>query len=272
MKIVWTGVVTWAIVIVPTALAIVSRNAESAGEPWEPAEYLWWLALVMFVGAILLSNRAGSRVPEKGSGRPVRVGDFEANNRDGVLSFGALILGSSAVAASFEWRVGLAVLGLAAAWALTWLPTRVRRVDLVSAIEVRCSPQAAFDLVSDPRNWSSYFPQLTADTGDDPVREGSVINVQLMREDKRVLHAEERVVDYEPGRRFATAIAEVATPATGSYDFEPVAGGTRIVYTYRSLIPLAMALLGGRIRVRTKMAMRRGRGMARIKQILEGPV
>jgi hypothetical protein len=270
MRINRTALFTWAIIIVPTALAIVARNADSAGAPWEPAEYLWWLALVLLAGTILLSNRAGTRLPKKDSGRPIHIGDFEANNRQGALSFGSLVLASCAVAASFEWRVGLAFLGLAAAWFLLWVPTRSRRVDLTAEIEARCSPQAAFDLVSDPRNWSSYFPELTAATLDGPIGQGSVIQLQMTRQEGWVVDAEERVTAFEPGRRFATAIIGLPRLATGSYGFEAVAGGTRIIYTYRSVMPLATALLGGRIGLGRKMAINRGRGMARVKQLLEG--
>jgi hypothetical protein len=270
MKIVWTGVVTWAIIIVPTALAVVARNAESAGAPWEPAEYLWWLALALIAVTILFSNRAGTRVPKKESGRPVHVGAFAAHNREGALSFGSLVLASTAVAASFEWRVGVTFLCIASAWLLIWIPSRLRAVDLRSEIETACSPRAVFDLVSNPSNWSSYIPELTADASEGPLGKGSLIKVELRREDGRVVQAEERVVIYEPGRRFATEIVGVSRPATGSYDLEPVARGTRIVYTYRNVMPLATAVLGGRIGMGKRFAIRRGRAMARIKQILDG--
>lgn len=270
MRIIWTGVVTWAIIIVPTALAIVARNAESAGEPWEPAEYLWWLALLMIVAAILLSNRARGRVPKKESGLATGIGDFEGNNREGALSFGSLILASATVAASFEWRVGVAFLCVAAAWLLIWMPTSARRVHLRSEIEVGCNPQAAFDLVSDPRNWSSYFPDLTAATLDGPIGQGSEIEVSMTRKDERVVQGKERVIAFEPGRRFGTAIMDIPRLATGSYEFEPVAGGTRIVYTFRTVMPLATALLGARFGLARRMALNRAGGMARIKHLLEG--
>jgi hypothetical protein len=270
MRINWTGAVTWAIIILPTALAIGARNAESAGAPWEPAEILWLPALVLFAGTIWLSDAAGRKVRHKESGTPVRVADFEASNRAGALGFGALILASSAVAASFEWRVGLALLIVAAGWLLIWIPKAMRRVELRWEIEAACSPQAAFDLVGDPRNWSSYFTELTADTLDGPIHQGSVIKAQLTRKDGRVVQAEERVIEYEPGRRFATAIAGTPREVTGSYDFEPVPGGTRIVYTYRSVLPVATALLGIRLEVGRKVRARRRRGMARMKEILEG--
>jgi hypothetical protein len=97
-----------------------------------------------------------------------------------------------------------------------------------------------------------------------------VIKAQLTRKDGRVVQAEERVIEYEPGRRFATAMAGTPREVTGSYDFEPVPGGTRIVYTYRSVLPVATALLGNRLELGRNVRARRRRGMARMKEILEG--
>jgi hypothetical protein len=69
-----------------------------------------------------------------------------------------------------------------------------------------------------------------------------------------------------------TAIREKSQPSSGIYEFEPVPGGTRIEYTYRTLLSLPAAIFGIGLRrpgLLKKMLDRRAQAFALIKRLLE---
>jgi hypothetical protein len=158
------------------------------------------------------------------------------------------------------------------AWILVSITPSMRRLEMQSAVEVVCSPAAAFDLVSDPRNWRRYIPELeVVGPVEHPVHPGTVIRTRIHRGDT-ALNAEEIVTIYEPARRFGTEIPLPAHASSGTYDFAPSVSGTAIAYTFRgSLSPIQSALGGWLLRGRLvkKMARRRGTAMKEIKRLLE---
>jgi hypothetical protein len=158
------------------------------------------------------------------------------------------------------------------AWVLISIIPSMRRVEMRSAVEVACSPAAAFDLVSDPRNWGRYFPELeVVGPVEHPVHPGTVIRTKVHL-GASALNAEEIVTIYEPARRFGTEIPVPPHASSGTYDFAPSVSGTAIAYTFRgSLSPIQSALGGWLLRGRLveKMARRRGVAMREIKRLLE---
>lgn len=177
--------------------------------------------------------------------------------------------------AVIDWRVAAGYFGLVVLWVLVWTPRANRTIVMRSAVEVRCSPQTAFELVSNPNNWPLYVPELEiAEPVEVPVRLGTVIHDRVRREGKITVEASEEVVALEPGARFGTAIQRDPQASSGTYDFEPVAGGTSIEYTHRTLLSLPAAVFGialMRAAIVRRMSERRAQTLARIKQLLEEP-
>ena len=194
------------------------------------------------------------------------------------VGLGALLLAPPVVfgVSSLTW-VPLEVVVLA--WVLISVTPSMRRVEMQSAVEVSCSPAAAFELVSDPRNWRRYIPELeVVGVVDHPVHPGTVIRTRIHRGDT-ALNAEEIVTIYEPARCFGTAIPMPPHASSGTYNFAPSVSGTAIAYTFQgSLSPIQSALGGWLLRGRLtkKMERRRGVAMKEIKRLLEerpaGPV
>jgi len=93
------------------------------------------------------------------------------------------------------------------AWVLISVTPSMRRVEMQSAVEVSCSPAAAFDLVSDPRNWRRYIPELeVVGPVDHPVHTGTVIRTRIHRGDTAPKAA-------LPARSWAFACNETNNPA-----------------------------------------------------------
>jgi hypothetical protein len=158
------------------------------------------------------------------------------------------------------------------AWVLVSITPSMRRVEMQSAVEVACSTAAAFELVSDPRNWQRYIPELeVVGPVEHPVHPGTVIRVRI-HSGGNARTAEEIVTIYEPPRSFGTAIPVPPHESSGTYDFAPSVSGTAIAYTFQgSLSPIQSALGGWLLRGRLvkKMARRRGAAMREIKRLLE---
>jgi hypothetical protein len=168
---------------------------------------------------------------------------------------------------------GLAAAVIVLLWVLVSVAPSRRRVEMRSAVDVACSPSAAFELVSDPRNWQRYIPELeVVGAVETPVRPGSVIHARVYNGGD-VRDAEEVVTVYEPGRRFATAIPASPHVSSGTYDFAPNEAGTAVTYTFRGRLSPVQSALGGwlfRGRLVERMAQRRGVAMLEIKRLLEG--
>jgi hypothetical protein len=85
------------------------------------------------------------------------------------------------------------------------------------------------------------------------------------------LEAEERVIAYEPGRRFGTTVVG-DRPNSGVYELREVAAGTEITYVYSAVLGIPMALLGGAFmppRLVSRLREARLAAMERIKGLLE---
>jgi hypothetical protein len=227
-------------------------------------------AVFMTAGAVLLLVAArGIRA----TGRPLRPGEIESWLRVTALGILCVLLGPVVLFGAAQWQLGVALLGLIGLWILAWTPRSQRTLEVMSEIDVRCEPQAAFALVSDPHNWHLYAPQLqVVEPIPTPMQVGSIIHDRV-RTATGILEAGERVIAMEPGRRFGTAVVGSPQGSSGTYDFEPAPGGTKVRYTHRSVLTMSQAALGMGLRRRsiaTKMAQLRGDALERIKRILEG--
>lgn len=158
------------------------------------------------------------------------------------------------------------------AWILFSIAPSRRRVGMQNRIEVACSPEDAFWFVSDPRNWSRYAPELeVVGPVDVPTHLGSVIHCKVHHADA-VLDADETVTDFEPGRRFGTAILKSPHDSAGGYEFVPTSHGVAITYTFSGALSPLQAAVGGwlmRGRLVRRMQQRRGVAMAEVKRLLE---
>jgi hypothetical protein len=277
MKVPRSPVVAYGIaatfVMVPVGIAVaVAGLSEGRLEIGRPAPYLWFLAVVMSVIGISLLSRE-SRWRTRRSGRPPRPGTLHSAAWLEMFAYACFVIAELCLVIAIDWRVGAAFLGPALAWALFWTPRSNRKVVMRAAIEVRCTPAAAFDLVSDPNNWHLYLPNIElAQPIQPPLHVGSLIHVRMRRHGVVSLEGEEEVVALEPGRRFGTAVRDTPDPSTGIYEFEEVAGRTKIEYTYRSAVSLPAAILGGSLRRKDmveRMYDRRAQMMDRIKLLME---
>ncbi len=183
-----------------------------------------------------------------------------------------LITVAAVLTEPIDWKVRGVLALVLVAYAVVWIPESMRRLGFESRIAIRRPPQAVFDLVSSPRNWPRYFPEIeVVDAGPLPLKVGDVIHDRVTAGGS-VVEAHEVVTDYEPGRRFGTGIPE-PHQTHGVYELTPTAEGTDVTYTMRATLTIYEAWLGSGFR-RGSMARRllavREPGMRRIKQLLEG--
>ncbi len=221
--------------------------------------------LVLFGVAWVMRLRRGRK--------PARIEQLLLEQRLNAIAAG-LFVATMTFALATNFTPLATIYGAAAlAYVLLSAPSSTRRQSYRSAVVVRCTPEDAFALVSNPRNWPRYFPQLeVAEPVDAPPHVGSVIHLRV-REGRQVVEADERVTELEAGRRFATA---VVTPHAneGLYEFTPVADGTEIAYSFHGEMTVAQAVLGGAVNrngLLKRMIAQREEGMQHIKQLLEAP-
>ncbi|HET7338468.1 MAG TPA: SRPBCC family protein [Candidatus Dormibacteraeota bacterium] len=166
----------------------------------------------------------------------------------------------------------LVVYAAIAVYLLAFVPRTMRRIQFVSTIVVRCTPAAAFALVSDPNNWRRYVPQLELRSPvRTPVQVGDLIYDRMVFPD--MTHdAVERVIVSEPGVRFGTQIVGGGHGTTGVYEFAWADGSTHVTYRCHATLTLPEAWLGNGFRrgyITGKMKAARDEVMQRIKLLLE---
>jgi hypothetical protein len=260
-------------VVVPVLVALaVQVQTRSEGEPASATLGLLALAVLAVVPGVAFLERM-RRLQRQRLGEPPRPGAAYKELRLGALGIGCFVVAEGFVVAAIDWRVAVGYLGLMILWVLLWTPARSRAIVVRSAIEARCTPRAAFDLVSNPNNWPQYAVGIElAQPVAVPVRLGTVIHDRVRRGGTITVEADEEVVALEPGVRFGTAIQGDPQSSSGIYEFDPVVGGTRIEYTHRSHLSLPAALFGIGLRraaIVKQMADRRAESLARIKLLLE---
>jgi Polyketide cyclase / dehydrase and lipid transport len=266
----FTNAAVAAVAVVPIAVAFVHRAAGTG--TWAPFLPLWGVALIAIFATFLLLNRA-AKLQRTRAGQAMSPGRAEGSVRWTVVVAGLMVVAEVAIVASIDWQVAVIAVALVVAWILVWTPRASRRLVMRSAIDVRCTPQAAFELVSNPNHWPLYVPEIElVQPVDVPVRLGTVIHERVRRDGRILLEAEEDVVALEPGKRFGTSVRK-AQPSSGIYEIGPVADGmTHIEYTHRSVLSLPTAILGGALMrggLGNKMAAGRAKILERIKGLLQ---
>ena len=264
----WTLVLLGVFVIFPVWL--ISTEPVDAAVGSLPRLVLLVLSfLIGFPGFVLLVIVVALGIIP--TGRRKRVQDVERQTTLTAVGMGSVaVMSTLALAAYFPAVAGLYG-ALALAYALWCVPMSVRRVYYRLAIVVQATPEEAFALVSNPRNWNRYLPQIGVEEPiDEPLHLGSVVHTTWS--EKRTAYSEdEQVIDFEPGVRFGTASVH-RRPSDGIYEMTPVAGGTEIAWTYWSALTYAQAVLGGALRRRAlvaRMIERRAASLQAIKRLLE---
>jgi hypothetical protein len=256
---------------VMAALAVLLLTS-GAGQLPNGKPYFLSLAVLTLVAGALFLERV-RRLQKRRIGGPPRPGAAEEELRLAAIGIGCFVVAESFIVAVIDWRVATVYFGLAVLWVLFWTPRGNRTIVMRSAVEVRCSPQAAFELVSNPNNWHLYVPEIElAHPVEIPVHLGTVIHDRVRRDGKITVEASEEVVALEPGARFGTAIQRDPQASSGIYQFEPAAGGTRIEFTHRSVLSLPAAIFGiafRRAAILRQMSERRAQTLVRIKLLLE---
>jgi hypothetical protein len=264
-----------AFVVAPVTVALaVLLLTGGAGQSASAKPYFLGLAALSVAPGVLYLERM-RRLQMRRMGQPPGPGAADGELRLAAVGIGCFVAAECFVVAFIDWRVAAGYCALVVVWVLVWVPRGNRTILARSAVEVRCTPQAAFELVSDPNNWPLYVPELElTQPVEVPVRLGTVIRDRIRRDGKITVAADEEVVALEPGVQFGTAIQGDPQTSSGIYQFEPATGGTRIEYSHRSLVSLPAAIFGIALRrasIVKQMSDRRAETLARIKALLEEP-
>ena len=258
-----------AIVLGPMLVALAVRIV--LGDPRGPTNLLFALAAIAVVIFAVFAGLAS----RSQKGRSASRLDF--NRREvtlGLIGIAFLVVAELLMAAAVDWRALGVFAVLPIGWILFWTAPVNRRGVRQQTIDVRCTPQAAFELVSNPENWPAYNPNIELVRPlQEPIHVGSVIQLQA-RHDGKVHEGAEEVVAFEPGKRFASGVMKGHVTGTDSYDLEPSPRGTRITYRFRFHMSLPMAAIGGGLLLRSeakKLMAEREVIMERIKGMLEAP-
>ncbi|HEV2033276.1 MAG TPA: SRPBCC family protein [Candidatus Dormibacteraeota bacterium] len=208
------------------------------------------------------------RAPHVAAGY-VRLRDYEGEILQNAIAIAIGVIAEIVLVASFELWVGGALFGLLVAWILLCFLPPLRRIEGRSSVQVACTPEAAFALVSDPQNWRLWTSELEViELSEVPVRRGTVVHSR-MRIAGRLLEGDERVVAFDPPRRCGREVLDVRGAGYDSYEMTATERGTLITYAARFMRPLDRAALGEALRPSNFFEERWKKKMQRIKQLLE---
>ena len=206
----------------------------------------------------------------------VRSRDFLLFESRAVLSQRLQLAALVSILASFLIGipiVGLALLAIAVAWTLWWVPAshRVLAVGAQAVFRVPPSSVAAvmFDVSEQPR----WIESLVAAALETPglLRTGSMIR-QTVLIDGHELVARTRVAELDPGRRLVTTLVVRHAQPADVIDLQPHESGTMVRYSGGHRLSLAGAVLGGwRLPwLRRRINARRSRNLERLRPLVEG--
>jgi hypothetical protein len=256
-----------AFLVGPVAIAAFVRVVTSR-EPWSPVWQLWIVALIALFASLWFMNRSETLKAAHVAAGYVTLRDIEAETNTAMIGILLAVFAELVLVASFEFWAGLVLIALLVAWILLCLLPPLRRRGGRSSIQVACSPEAAFALVSDPQSWRLWTPELElVESSEAPVRLGTIVRSRLQIEDRR-LDANERVAIFEPPWRCGSEILDAGGTGLDLYEMAASDGGTLITYVFRSVLPPAHAILGGAFR-NYKLTERWRKKMLRIKELLE---
>lgn len=148
---------------------------------------------------------------------------------------------------------------------------------LQATTEIDAPVERVWAIVSDPRAMGGFSDQVvrTVVRGDAPVGKGTR-TLNLNRRGPLVWPTRAKVIDFEPGRRYAYRVKDNA--AIWSFDLEPTATGTRLTHTRDASagltdisLTLQRKVLGGVKGFEDEMAAGMARTLARVKEAAERP-
>lgn len=205
-------------------------------------------------------------------GRPANIRDLHRTSTYAAFAAGLGLPVIAIVLALSNPLYALAYAVLVGAYVAYTMPISRRRLAYRSTITVRCTPEAAFALISEPHNWPRYLPDLqVVEPVDTPLRVGSIVS-ERGTAGRRVIEAQDEVTLVEPNRRLGTR--GVNAPASGLYEFKAVDAGTEISYTAEHTLFVSDAVIGGVLSRGANVQLlksRREAAMQRIKHVLEAP-
>lgn len=230
------------------------------------------LASLSALAALVLFCLALAAAATRKAGRVSQVGQVEREVALIVAAGGALVVTEGLFLAITRWPFAVVYAAVVLAYVALWVAPGMRHIAFRAAVVARCTPDEAFALVSNPRNWPRYFPNIQVfEPIQLPLKAGDLIRDRVSGP-LLVVDAVERVLVAEPGRRFGTAVTPNARHSSGVYEFSTVSGGTEIAYVYNATLTLTEALAGvafERASLVAKLRQQREAGLQRVKQLLE---
>ena len=168
--------------------------------------------------------------------------------------------------------IGLALLVIAVAWTLWWVPAshRLLAVGAQSVFRVPPSSVAAvmFDVSQQPR----WIESLVAAALETPglLRTGSVIRQTVLINGHELI-ARTRVTELDPGRRLVTTLVVRHAQPADVIDLQPHENGTLVAYSGGHRLSVAGAVLGGwRLPwLRRRFEARRAANLERLRPLVE---
>jgi hypothetical protein len=256
----------------PPVLAFLVRWLTSQ-DHWAPLTGLWLATIGLVLGAGWVMEGVDRLEKSIRQGAARRPGQAEAVAFRQALGFGLLVLAVAAATASFEPWMGAVLLGLALAWVGFCAITPERRIEKGFVLEASCSPEVAFEFIADPTNLSRFEPrEVVLPPFPESNGVGTVRHVRATTSEGTVIEADEVVTEFVPGRRLAIEVVGVRRRNVSAFDFEPVAGRTRITYTFRGSRAISQLVLGegfDRAEARRRLEIMQRERAERLKHLLD---
>jgi len=261
-----------ALLLVPViAVAIAS----AAGWEGQVSDSWYFLVGGLSLAGIVVIVAVGVRRERKVVGRVDERVQMQSNDSSALFLAGLIDLLALlfAVRPRPHPQVTLIISATAILWALAWIPAWMRRIGIRTSVVIDRDPATVFAFVSDFRNEAKYQPGISAveKITDGPIGPGTQFRTRVELPNGPFEGVDE-IVDYEPPYRVTSRVANALRANVGVLTCEAVPEGTRLRYSFESVISYSNALLlQGLMRWLMTMDMRsrRNAGWARLKRLLE---
>ena len=193
----------------------------------------------------------------------------------------ALLVAAVGLLVSLWWpALALALLALAAVWAIVWWPDSLRTSNLTTSIVIKREPATVFAFVSDARNLLTYWPHYESVVQETPGPIGlrtqfrSRVRFPKGFVDNRehIFEGIEEIVGFEPPTRLATHVKNRPRPHLAVFTFDAAPEGTLVTHSFTFVASYSSAVNGGEFfgrKARRLMRASRTTAWARAKEILE---
>jgi Polyketide cyclase / dehydrase and lipid transport len=229
------------------------------------------VASLTAIAAVILFCFAAAAAARRRAKPSSRTQEIHRETKLIVGAGGALLATEALLLAASRWQLALAYSAVLVAYVAMWIPAGMRRIGFRAAVLVRCTPEAAFALVSDPNNWPRYWPNLELrERPALPLHVGDVIHDRVTT-GGLTLDAEELVTDFVAGREFGTSVIG-GRGSRGIYLVNAVDGGTEVAYVYETKLRLSEAWMGNALSrgsLTERLKSNRLAALERVKKLLE---